>query len=260
MLLGSMTGAIGGGLQSGQFGRRWSLLIDTLIFIIATIAITLAPNLMVVLISRFVQGHCVASSAVAMPIYTSEISQPEIRKITGVFAIICISFGGFLSMIFGNFCIIHFLKPYLNLYKLFFLILGALFQWRLAVGLTCIPPFICFFILILMAPESPAWLMSKGRDNEAIEALKILRGKDNLEVINNEFKSINKNMMQAKQNMNKTNNAGSFSNLLEMINNQAFLKPFGVLLLLFPFALNWTGTAAVQFYFVSILRYDYFII
>ena len=110
-----------------------------------------------------------------------------------------------------------------------------------------------------MAPESPAWLMSKGRDNEAIEALKVLRGKDNLEVINNEFKSINENMMQAKQNMNKTNNAGSLSNLLEIINNQAFLKPFGVLLLLFPFALNWTGTAAVQFYFVSILRYDHLI-
>ena len=110
-----------------------------------------------------------------------------------------------------------------------------------------------------MAPESPAWLMSKERDSEAIEALKILRGKDNLEVINNEFKSINENMMQAKQSMNKTNDAGSLSNLLEMINNRALLKPFGVLLLLFPFALNWTGTAAVQFYFVSILRYDYLI-
>jgi hypothetical protein len=83
-----------------------------------------------------------------------------------------------------------------------------------------------------MAPESPAWLMSKERDNEAIEALKILRGKDNLEVINNEFKSINKNMMQAKQNMNKTK-TGFLSNLLEIINNQAFLKPFGVLLLYF---------------------------
>ena len=110
-----------------------------------------------------------------------------------------------------------------------------------------------------MAPESPAWLMSKGRDNEAIEALKILRGKDNLEVINNEFKSINKNMMQAKQNMKKPINTGSLSSLLEIINNQAFLKPFGVLLLLFPFALNWTGTAAVHFYFVSILRCDYLI-
>ena len=106
MLLGSLTGAIGGGLQSGQFGRKRSLMIDATLFIIATIALILAPNLIVVLISRFVQGHCVASSVVAMPIYTSEISQPEIRKITGVFAVICISFGGSLSMIFGKFNLI----------------------------------------------------------------------------------------------------------------------------------------------------------
>ena len=41
-------------------------------------------------------------SIVAMPVYTSEISQPEVRKITGVFAVICISFGGAFSMIFGK--------------------------------------------------------------------------------------------------------------------------------------------------------------
>ena len=78
-------------------------MIDATLFIIATIALILAPNLIVVLVSRFIQGHCVASSVVAMPIYTCEISQPDIRKITGVFAVICISFGGSLSMIFGKF-------------------------------------------------------------------------------------------------------------------------------------------------------------
>ena len=103
MLLGSITGAIGGGLQSGYFGRKRSLMLDATIFIFATIGLIVAPNLIVVLISRFIQGHCVASSVVSMPIYTSETSQPEIRKITGVFAVICISFGGSLSMTFGKF-------------------------------------------------------------------------------------------------------------------------------------------------------------
>ena len=37
-----------------------------------------------------------------MPVYTSEISQPEMRKITGVFAVIGISLGGALSMVFGK--------------------------------------------------------------------------------------------------------------------------------------------------------------
>ena len=47
--------------------------------------------------------YSTSSSVVAIPIYTSEISQPEIRKITGVFAVIGISLGGCLSMIFGKF-------------------------------------------------------------------------------------------------------------------------------------------------------------
>ena len=49
------------------------------------------------------------------------------------------------------------------------LFLGALFQWRIAVGLFCIPPIICIFILATIAPESPSWLMSKGKDAEALK-------------------------------------------------------------------------------------------
>ena len=51
------------------------------------------------------------------------------------------------------------------------LFLGALFQWRIAVGLFCIPPIICIFILATIAPESPSWLMSKGKDAEALKGI-----------------------------------------------------------------------------------------
>ena len=62
MLLGALIGAIGGSLQSGRFGRKRSLLIDSTLFTLATIALTFAPNLIVVLISRFVQGYSHASA------------------------------------------------------------------------------------------------------------------------------------------------------------------------------------------------------
>ena len=61
MLLGSLTGAIGGALQSGQFGRKGSLMIDAALFVISTVALSLAPNLIVVLASRFVQGKEIPS-------------------------------------------------------------------------------------------------------------------------------------------------------------------------------------------------------
>ena len=54
--LGALTGAIGGGLQSGYIGRKCSLMIDAIVFMIATIGMTFAPNLIVILIARFIQG------------------------------------------------------------------------------------------------------------------------------------------------------------------------------------------------------------
>ena len=48
------------------------------------------------------QGHAVSSSAVAVPLYISETSQPEVRKITGVFAVICYCFGSAASSVLGK--------------------------------------------------------------------------------------------------------------------------------------------------------------
>ena len=88
-------------------------------------------------------------------------------------------------------------------------------------------------------------------------ALTVLRGKNNLEIVSNELKNIIENMDQAQQNV-KTSDHGSmlklFKKYCEILTDPTFLKPFGVLLLLFPYALNWTGIDAVQFYFVPILR------
>ena len=88
-------------------------------------------------------------------------------------------------------------------------------------------------------------------------ALTVLRGKNNLGIVNNELKNIIENMDQAQQNV-KTSDHGSMLKLFKkycgILTDPTFLKPFGVLLLLFPYALNWTGIDAVQFYFVPILR------
>ena len=106
-----------------------------------------------------------------------------------------------------------------------------------------------------MAPETPAWLMSKGREVEAKKALNKLRGKNNSEIINSELDCIKQNMLQAQQNIKNTNTCtlDLVKKYLTILTDSTFMKPFGVLLVIFPYALNWTGIDAVQFYFVSIL-------
>ena len=83
MVLGSLTGALCGGIQSGKMGRKKSLMVDSFNFVLGTLLVALAPNFYVMLLGRFIHGHSSASGMVAILIYTSEISQPQVRKTTG---------------------------------------------------------------------------------------------------------------------------------------------------------------------------------
>ena len=96
-----MTGSICGGWQCGKFGRKKSLMFDCFFFIIGILMSAFAPNFYVLLASRILLGHSSCSSMVSTPIYTSEISQPMIRKITGSFTIICYTTGYALAVILG---------------------------------------------------------------------------------------------------------------------------------------------------------------
>ena len=102
MVLGSLTGSFCGGIQSGKFGRKKSLMFDCLIFVVGTLFVALAPNFYVILVGRFIHGHSSASAMVAVPIYTSEISQPQVRKTTGSFTLMEYSCGFALALVLGN--------------------------------------------------------------------------------------------------------------------------------------------------------------
>lgn len=101
MVLGSLSGALAGGLQCGKFGRKKSMMFDCAIFFIGTLLSGLAPHFYVILAARLLLGHSAASSMVACPMYTSEISQPQVRKTTGSFTIVCYTTGFALALILG---------------------------------------------------------------------------------------------------------------------------------------------------------------
>ena len=61
----------------------------------------LAPNFYVLLVARVLLGHSSCSSMVSTPLYTSEISQPMVRKVTGSFTMICYTTGYALAVILG---------------------------------------------------------------------------------------------------------------------------------------------------------------
>ena len=69
---------------------------------------------------------------------------------------------------------------------------GACLEWRIAVSLYAVVP-ICCFIMVVMSPESPYWLICKSRSEDALKSLTILRGKSNIDLVNKDFASISRN-------------------------------------------------------------------
>ena len=102
LLLGNLTGSLLGGIQCGKFGRKKSLIFDSVTFTIGALLKTFAVNFNMVLVGRFIVGHASASARVAIPIYTGEISQPEVRKVSGSFPILFYQMAYFMSAAFGK--------------------------------------------------------------------------------------------------------------------------------------------------------------
>ena len=103
LVLGSQSGALFGGIQCGFLGRKRSMMIDCVCFIIGTLMVALSPSFYITLIGRYIQGHSGASSMVAVPVYTGETSQPQVRKLTGSFSMTFYTCGFAIALILGRY-------------------------------------------------------------------------------------------------------------------------------------------------------------
>ena len=120
---------------------------------------------------------------------------------------------------------------------------GASLSWRVAIGFFLIPPAISFVILFL-SPKSPVWLISCNRHKEAIESLTILRGQENQEIVKIETKQIEQTF-EANQNESETSWASRLRQFVSLLKDPTFLKPFSILLLLFPIGMSWSGLISI---------------
>lgn len=157
-LIGTVIGAALGSLPSDRLGRKRTLVIISVLFILASTFTAFATNWYMFLFFRFLGGIGVGASSVAAPIYISEISSPQNR--------------GKLVALFQFNVVLGILISYLSNY-LIGVFIGA-HSWRLMLGIQIIPS-VLFFILLRYVPESPRWLITyKNKIEEATKTLKII--------------------------------------------------------------------------------------
>lgn len=169
LLVSSTVGAaalssLSGGSLNGWLGRRICILLASFIFTVGGITLSLAPNKVVLLVGRIIVGLGIGIASMTVPVYVAEVSPPHQRGQLVTINSLFITGGQFIaSVIDGAF-------SYLSHDG-----------WRYMLGLSVVPAVLQlsgFFFL----PESPRWLLQKGRSQEAREVLSRIRGGKNIEV------------------------------------------------------------------------------
>ena len=168
-LIGSNVGVLVAGMLSDFLGRKKTMLIAALMFSISAIGCAVSADFTQLVIYRIIGGFGIGIVSIVSPIYISEVSPARVR--------------GTMVSFYQLFITIGFLLAYL---VNFFILKGAALDssdpalgvrmfnneyWRGMLGCETIPDLL-FLIVIFFIPESPRWLIVKGKDPRALTILR----------------------------------------------------------------------------------------
>ena len=163
LVFAAALGALVGGRVSDAIGRRTTIIILALMFFSGVLLVVFAPGFEVVVVGRVILGLAVGGASTVVPVYLAELAPFEIRgSITGrnELAIVVGQFAAFSVNAILNATLGH--------------IEGL---WRVMFAV-CAVPAVALFIGMLRMPESPRWLVEKGRNDDALAVLMTIRSKE----------------------------------------------------------------------------------
>ena len=161
LLLGAAVGAGSAGPLSDRLGRRNLIIMAAVTFTIGAIGAALAPNVGVLVLFRVVLGLAVGAAALIVPLYLSEIAPTEIRGAVSSLNQLMIVTGILVAYVVNA-------------------LLADAGAWRWMLGLAFIPSVVLLVGMYFM-PETPRWLVSRGRDDDARDVLRRNRDEEAVE-------------------------------------------------------------------------------
>ncbi len=155
-LWGTVLGAMFGGIPGDKYGRRGSLRIIAVLYLLSALGCAFAYGWYSLIVARFIGGLAIGASSVLGPMYIAEIAPPQQRgRLVGFFQ---------FNIVFGI------LLAYFSNYVIGGMGFGDL-EWRWKLGVAAIPAAL-FCAMLFTIPESPRWLARQGRLEEAETVLR----------------------------------------------------------------------------------------
>lgn len=152
MALGAVLGGIIASYSSNYFGRKGTLMLSSIPFMIGWGLIAYANHFVYVYLGRFITGICVGITCVTTPPYLVEISTPNVRGLLGASFQLFIVIGVLLVNTLGVF---------------------LTWEW---LAVPCAFLVVVAVIAMCFVPESPRWLVGKGKYQEAVNAIEFIQG------------------------------------------------------------------------------------
>ena len=156
---GAAVGALTGGRMADKLGRRGSLLVCALLFLLGAMGCALAPTVTFMIAARIVLGLGVGAAAVTCPLYLAEMAPAHLRGRMVTINELMIVTGQMLAFAINA-------------------LLDALIHdnevWRTMLGIASIPA-LALLAGMLMLPESPRWYAIRGRLEESRRVLNLSR-------------------------------------------------------------------------------------
>jgi SP family arabinose:H+ symporter-like MFS transporter len=159
LIFGCVLGSLVAGKLSDRFGRRQLLILVAVLFALSSVAVASAGSLALFIAARFVGGIAVGGVSLLSPLYVAEIAPASVRGRLGALYQMLIVVGIIVS------------------YMINYLLRNAgVNNWRW-MFLTGVIPSLLFLVLMMLVPETPRFLASNGRSDEAFRVLEKISGR-----------------------------------------------------------------------------------
>ncbi|KAI9299116.1 general substrate transporter [Neoconidiobolus thromboides FSU 785] len=195
LTLGCFIGSLFSGWFADRFGRKYSILLASVIFCLGAALQTAAYDLGLMIPGRLIAGLSIGILSMVVPLYQSEISDPTVRGRLISFQQWAITIGIAVSFWINYGCKISLTGP---------------IAWRLPLGLQIVPAFL-LGVGSIFAPFSPRWLIDHSREAEGLKVLAKLRsgGDESNPAVIEEY-----NEIKAQADIDRAQQARSYLELL----------------------------------------------
>ncbi|KAF9892270.1 hypothetical protein FE257_002047 [Aspergillus nanangensis] len=229
---GCFFGAIGAAFANDRFGRRYTLMVLSVIFLVGAAVQTAASSqISYIYAGRVIAGLGVGGMSAITPLFVAENCPPKVRgRITGLFQ---------------EFLVVGVTIAYWMNYGVSKNIPPSTKQWRIPVGFQMVPGG-AILIGLFFLKESPRWLMKQGRYDEAATSLAYMRRADRSSpIVHRELAEIRTSI---EDEIAATEGA-SWKEILQPANRVRFLNGF-----LIMFWQQFSGTNSIGYYAPQIFQ------